>query len=166
MDMTMAAATGRAGRMGTRLAGLLLLALLAACTTAGPAPVPPPAPPQSCPENLSAVKAKLVTPYDQLAGFIGPEELENTLTKPIDEMIAHGGGFEPSIASGEKYVQEYNTILADEGGTRAEYKAMGKDDAWIDLYLSSVRDGITINQSFVDAVRCKQALAQGQAPQS
>jgi hypothetical protein len=141
----------------------LLLALLAACSTAGPSPAPAPTPavPTSCPENLSAVKSKLVTPYDKLASFIGPDELEATLTKPVDEMIARGGGFAPSIASGEEYVKEYNAILADEKRTRDEYRAMGQTEEWIDLYLSSVRDGVTINQAFVDAVRCKQAMAQG-----
>jgi len=149
--------------LGARFLAPLLLALLAACSTTGPAPAP--AVPASCPENLSAVKSKLVTPYDKLASFIGPDELEATLNKPVDEMIERGGGFAPSIASGEKYVQEYNDILADEKGTRDEYRAMGETDEWIDLYLSSVRDGVTINQAFVDAVRCKQAMAQGQ-PQS
>ena len=158
----MAVATARCA-LGARLVAPLMLALLAACSTTGPAPAP--AVPTSCPENLSAVKAKLVTPYDELASFIGPDELEATLTKPVDEMIERGGGFAPSIASGEKYVQEYNAILADEKGTRAEYRAMGETDEWIDLYLNSVRDGITINRAFVDAVRCKQAMAQAQ-PQS
>ena len=162
-------------RLGIRLTAPLMLVLLAACsnssgtTAPGPAiaslpatPTPTPTAPKSCPENLSAVKDKLVTPYDQLAAFIGPDQLQSTLTKPVDEMIERGGGFEPSIASGENYVKEYNAILADEKGTRDEYHAMGKDDAWIDLYLNSVRDGVTINQAFVDAVRCKQAMAQAQ----
>ncbi|MGH6882449.1 MAG: hypothetical protein ACREFM_16145, partial [Hypericibacter sp.] len=105
-------------------------------------------------------------PYDQLAAFIGPAELERTFTKPVDEMIAAGGGFEHSIASGERYVREYKNILADEQATRDEYHAMGKDDAWIDLYLNSVRDGVTINQTFVDAARCKQAQAQAQQQQN
>jgi hypothetical protein len=160
----MAAATARRVLSARSLAPLLL-SLLAACSTAGPTPAPAPAVPTSCPENLSAVKSKLVTPYDKLASFIGPDELEATLTKPVDEMIARGGGFAPSIASGEEYVKEYNAILADEKGTRNEYRAMGQTEEWIDLYLSSVRDGVTINQAFVDAVRCKQAMAQGQ-PQS
>jgi hypothetical protein len=158
MGMTMAAMARQPARLGIRLVAPLMLVLLAACSTTGPAPAPPP----SCPENLSAAKARLITPYDELASFIGPDELEATFTKPVDEMIARGGGFEPSIASGEKYVEEYNAILADEKGTRDEYHALGKDDAWIDLYLSSVRDGVTINQAFVDAARCKQAMAKAQ----
>jgi hypothetical protein len=172
---------GKPVRFGIRLTAPIMLALLAACSTstggmpapAGPAtaslpatPTPAPAVPTHCPENLSAVKDKLVTPYDQLAAFIGPDQLEATLTKPVDVMIERGGGFQPSIASGEKYVKEYNTILADEKGTRDEYHALGKDDAWIDLYLNSVRDGVTINQAFVDAVRCKQAMAQAQQQQN
>jgi hypothetical protein len=154
----MAAATARRVP-GARSLAPLLLSLVAACSTVGLAPAP--VVPTSCPENLSAVKSRLVTPYDKLASFIGPDELEATLTKPVDEMIERGGGFAPSIASGEEYVKEYNAILADERGTRDEYRAMGQTEEWIDLYLSSVRDGVTINQAFVDAVRCKQALAQG-----
>lgn len=138
----------------------LLALALAGCAALVPGETPPQ--PAACPENLSGVRDRLVTPYDQLAGFIGPDELESTLTKPIDAMIERGGGFEPSIASGENYVKEYRDILDHEADTRAEYRAMGKDDAWIDLYLSAVEDGITINQAFVDAVRCKQAAVQAQ----
>jgi len=172
MSLIVARAPRRPARFGLRLAAPFLLLVVAACATSEPAPAPAPAPaptlppPQSCPENLSAAKAKLVTPYDQLAAFIGPEHLERTFTKPVDEMIAAGGGFEHSIAAGERYVQEYNNILANEQATRDEYHAMGKDDAWIDLYLSSVRDGVTINQTFVDAARCKQAQAQAQQQQN
>jgi hypothetical protein len=160
-------ATGRL-RSAMRLMAPIMLALLAACSTTEPettAMTAPPAP-QRCPENLAFVKSKLVTPYDQLAGFIGPDELDATFSKPIDAMIERGGGYEPSIASGETTIAEYNDILADEKATRDEYHAMGKDDAWIDLYLSSVRDGVTINQAFVDAARCKQALAQTQQQQN
>ncbi|MFZ5789303.1 MAG: hypothetical protein ACOY3L_01255 [Pseudomonadota bacterium] len=147
-------------RLPRSLAAPLLALALGACAALGPEG--PSTPPAACPENLSGVRDRLVTPYDQLASFIGPDELESTLTKPIDAMIERGGGFAPSIASGENYVKEYRDILDHEADTRAEYRALGKDDAWIDLYLSSVRDGITINQAFVDAVRCKQAAAQAQ----
>jgi hypothetical protein len=166
MSMTIAQPARKPVPVGLRLAALLLSAFLAACATSEPAPAPTPPPPQSCPQNLSAAKAKLVTPYDQLAAFIGPEHLERTFTKPVDDMIAAGGGFDHSIAAGERYVQEYKNILANEQATRDEYHSMGKDDAWIDLYLSSVRDGITINQAFVDAARCKQAQAQAQQQQN
>ena len=162
MSMTIAQPARKPVPVGLRLTALFLSAFLAACATSEPAPAPTPPPPQRCPENLSAAKAKLVTPYDQLAAFIGSEHLERTFTKPVDDMIAAGGGFDHSIAAGERYVQEYKNILANEQATRDEYHSMGKDDAWIDLYLSSVRDGITINQAFVDAARCKQAQAQAQ----
>jgi hypothetical protein len=147
-------------RLRRHFAASFLGLMLGACAALEPGGGP--APPAACPENLSGVRDRLVTPYDQLASFIGPDELESTLTKPIDEMIERGGGFAPSIASGESYVKEYRDILDHEADTRAEYRALGKDDAWIDLYLSSVRDGITINQAFVDAVRCKQAMAETQ----
>lgn len=80
--------------------------------------------------------------------------LERTLTQPVAEMIARGGGIEPSIASGERYVRDYRALLANEDAVRAEYRGLGKSEAWIEGYLLSVHDGITINQAFVDAVRC------------
>jgi hypothetical protein len=36
-------------------------------------------------------------------------------------------------------------------------------DKWIDTYLLSVRDGITINRAFVEAVKCRQTAAQEKA---
>lgn len=132
-----------------RSGALLALALLAGCATAEP-------PPESCPATLAFVKPKLITPYDQLARFIGPAELEHTFTQPIDEMIANSGGIVPAILSGESTVKDYQDILAHEPETREEYRQLGKDEAWIDLYLSSVADGVTINQGFVDAVECRQ----------
>lgn len=138
------------GRFLPRSAGALLaFALLAGCATAE-------APPETCPATLAFVKPKLVTPYHLLEGFIGPEELEHTFTQPIDEMIANSGGIVPAILSGERTVKDYQDILAHEPETREEYRQLGKDDVWIDLYLSSVADGVTINQGFVDAVKCRQ----------
>jgi hypothetical protein len=137
---------------GSRLrrAGALFgLALLAGCATTE-------TPPESCPATLAFVKPNLITPYDQLASFIGPDELEHTFTQPIDEMIANSGGIVPAILSGESTVKDYQDILAHEQETRDEYRQLGKDEAWIDLYLNSVRDGVTINQGFVDAVKCRQ----------
>lgn len=136
-------------RSGARQGLVLAFAGLAsACALIAPAP-------KECPYNLEHVRPLLVTPYDQLAAFIGPDELEATLTKPLDESIDYGGGLEPAIRSSDNYVAEYRYILDHEEETRAEYRALGKDEAWIDLYLSSVRDGITINQAFGDAARCR-----------
>lgn len=132
-----------------RAGALLAVLLLAACATAEP-------PPESCPATLAFVKPQLITPYDRLAGFIGPAELEHTFAQPIDEMIANSGGIVPAILSGESTVKDYQDILAHEPETREEYRQLGKDEAWIDLYLSSVADGVTINQGFVDAVKCRQ----------
>ena len=138
------------GRNLSRRAGALVgLALLAGCATTE-------APPASCPATLAFVKPNLVTPYDRLASFIGPDELEHTFSQPIDEMIANSGGIVPAILSGESTVKDYQDILAHEQETRDEYRQLGKDEAWIDLYLSSVADGVTINQGFVDAVKCRQ----------
>jgi hypothetical protein len=140
----------RPAAAAARLAALAGL-LLAGCATTAPPPAP-----ESCPATLAFVKPQLVTPYDQLASFIGPAELEHTFAQPVDEMIANSGGLVPAILSGERTVKEYQGILAHEAETRAEYRSLGKDDAWIDLYLSSVADGVTINQGFVDAVKCRQ----------
>jgi hypothetical protein len=138
-----------AGIRVRRAGALFGLALLAGCATTE-------APPAACPATLAFVKPKLVTPYDRLASFIGPDELERTFTQPIDEMIANSGGIVPAILSGESTVKDYQDILAHEPETRDEYRQLGKDEAWIDLYLSSVADGVTINQGFVDAVKCRQ----------
>jgi len=137
-----------------RLSAILPVAaglLLAACATTAPPPAP-----ETCPATLAFVKPQLVTPYDQLAAFIGPEELERTFTRPVDDMIANSGGIVPAILSGERTVKEYQDVLAHEDEERANYRGLGKDEAWIDIYISSVRDGITINQGFVDAARCRQ----------
>lgn len=138
------------------MAALLALGLLAGCATTDT-----PEQPVACPDTLAFVKPYLVTPYDQLAGFIGPQELEATFNRPVEEMIANSGGIDPAILAGQGYVKEYQDILAHEQETRGEYRQLGKDDAWIDLYLSSVADGVTINQGFVEAVMCrKQQLQQ------
>jgi hypothetical protein len=138
---------------------LLLLALLAGCTesetrTAPSAGVPPPA---ACPATLAYVKDRLATPYPELEQFIGKEALDDTFTKPIDQMIAAGGGIDASIAGGEEHVQEYENILENEKAVRAEYKKDGMSDSWIDTYFLSVLDGVTLNQAFVDAVKCRKA---------
>ena len=125
--------------------------VLAGCATTAPPPAP-----ETCPATLAFVKPQLVTPYDQLAGFIGPDELERTFTRPVDEMIANSGGIVPAILAGERIVKEHQDILAHEAEERAYYRGLGQDEAWIDLYISSVRDGVTINQGFVDAAKCRQ----------
>ncbi len=139
-------------RKGGPAGAFLALALLAGCSTTE---TPTDQQPVACPDTLAFVKPHLVTPYDQLATFIGPDELEATFNRPVEEMIANSGGIDPAILAGQGYVKEYQDILAHEQQTREEYRGLGKDDAWIDLYLSSVADGVTINQGFVDAVTCR-----------
>jgi hypothetical protein len=139
-------------RKGGPAGTFLALALLAGCSTTE---TPTDQQPVACPDTLAFVKPHLVTPYDQLATFIGPDELEATFNRPVEEMIANSGGIDPAILAGQGYVKEYQDILAHEQQTREEYRGLGKDDAWIDLYLSSVADGVTINQGFVDAVTCR-----------
>ena len=144
---------GRRARRYHRAAwAVLATLLLAACASQAPAP-------RSCPKDLSFVKDKLVTPYAELEAFIGKQALDATLHKPIDEMIKRGGGIEASLAGGEDTIQGYQDILDHADQTRAEYRKGGMTDKWIDTYLLSVRDGITINQAFVEAVKCRQAAA-------
>jgi len=108
------------------------------------------------------VKDKLVTPYPKLEAFIGKDALDATLSEPIDDMIARGGGIEASIQGGENHVEEYRNTLKNKDALTAELRKDKMSDQWIETYFLSVRDGITINQSFVDAVKCRQARAQAQ----
>ncbi len=128
-----------------------MLALTLATCAGDPAPVSPAA----CPATLAHLRPLLVTPPEQAAEFLGAAAMERTLNRPIDEMIERGGGFERSIEVGESYVREYQAILTRRDEVRAEYLAAGETGAWVDTYLSTVEDGVTINQGFVDAVRCR-----------
>ena len=121
-----------------------------------------PGPPKECPKDLSFVTAQLVTPYPKLEAFIGKQALEATLHKPIDESIVRGGGIDRSIQVGEGQIKEYQNILDNAAQVRAEDEKAGMSDEWIDTYLSSVKDGITINQAFVDAAKCRQARQEEQ----
>jgi hypothetical protein len=141
-------------------AAVALLAL-AACADLGQAPASPP--PKECAKDLSYVKAELVTPYDKLDAFLGEGVMDVTLHKPIDDMIEHGGGIDRSIRMGEEQVQEYKNILANSDAVRTQDEKAGQSDEWIDTYLSSVQDGVTINQAFVDQVKCRQAKQQEQS---
>jgi hypothetical protein len=158
----------------SRLSVLLLLAALAGCADSGGdsvatasvgAPAAPPAP-VTCPVNLSFVKSELVTPYPKLEEFIGKDALDATFSKSIDQMIADSGGVDPAIAGGEHYVQLYQEVLKNEPEMRENFKKNGQDQEWIDTYFLSNKDGLTINQAFVDAVKCRAAQkpAPGAAP--
>ena len=136
--------------------------LLASCADTGASNPPAAAVPESCPETLAFVKDRLVTPYPQLEAFMTKEVLDNTFSEPIDQMIARGGGIEASIQGGENHVEENQNILKNKDAVRTEYRKAGMTDQWIDTYLLSVQDGVTINQGFVDAVKCRQARAQAQ----
>ncbi len=153
----------------TRLLPFGLL-LLSACTTpeeSPPAPPVPPAPPQDCAKDLSYLQPQLITPYDKLDAFMGPGVLESTLHKPIDESIEHGGGIDRSIEFVGEQVQELKNELANADQIRADDKKAGMTDEWIDTYLSAVKDGVTLNQGFLDQVKCRKArLAQNGATPS
>ena len=147
----------------TKAAGLsswlaLCPLLLAACTTTNEAPPAAPVnPPQECARDLSYLQPQLVTPYDKLDAYMGPGVLESTLHKPIDDSIQHGGGIDRSIQSVGEQVQELKNELTNADQIRADDKKAGLSDEWIDLYLSAVRDGVTLNQGFLDAVKCRKA---------
>jgi hypothetical protein len=175
-EMTPRAERPRA-EMPRRIATLLLLALLAGCAGSGAAPSSESpaetattpdqgaAAPAACPETLAYIKDKLVTPYPELETFIGKAAADATFSKPIDQMITESGGIEASIVGGEHHVKEYEDELKDVDARRAELKQDGMSDDWIDTYFLTVKDGITINQAFVDSVKCRQArLQQSDAP--
>jgi hypothetical protein len=109
----------------------------------------------TCPPNLSFVRGELVTPQKDWDSFLGQGVMNKTLNQPLDVMIKQGGGYEPSVASGRKYVAYYQDILNNPEKVREEYRGYGKTDGWIDTYMLTVRDGVTINQAFVDAVECR-----------
>ena len=146
------------GGVRVRVTGLLsalaLLALSACADLTGPPPAP-----KECPRDLSYLTPQLVTPYPKLEAFIGKDALEATLHKPIDESIVHGGGPERSIQMTEIQIKEYQNILDNQDQVRAEDQKAGMTDEWIATYFSSVQDGITINQAFIDATKCRQAKA-------
>jgi len=157
--MAKAALIGCKGRQ--LILALLLPAALAGCaetsqdTPSHQAPAASTPVPASCPATLAFVKDRLKTPYPELESFIGKDALDATLNKPVDQMIAEGGGIDASIAGGERYVANYTDALKDPEAVREEYHKEGMTDEWIDTYMSSLADGITINQAFVDAVKCR-----------
>ena len=154
----------------SRLPVLLLLAALAGCADSGggvatstepPAAAPAPV---TCPVDLSFVKSELVTPYPKLEEFIGKDALDATFSKSIDQMIADSGGVDSAIAGGEHYVQLYQEVLKNEAVMRENFKKNGQDEEWIDTYFLSNKDGLTINQAFVDAVKCRAAQKPASSP--
>ncbi|HEY8016154.1 MAG TPA: hypothetical protein VIE35_09995 [Dongiaceae bacterium] len=155
----------------SRLPVLLLLAALAGCADSGGGGVatstePPAAAPApvTCPVDLSFVKSELVTPYPKLEEFIGKDALDATFSKSIDQMIADSGGVDSAIAGGEHYVQLYQEVLKNEAVMRDNFKKNGQDEEWIDTYFLSNKDGLTINQAFVDAVKCRAAQKPASSP--
>jgi len=153
---------GMTARRGPWLLGLALMALGACAEDSGTGSTPAAAVPASCPATLAFVKDKLVTPYPELEAFIGKDALDATLSEPIDDMIARGGGIDASIQGGQNHVEEYQNTLRNKTALTAELRNDKMSDQWIATYFLSVQDGITINQGFVDAVKCRQARAQAQ----
>lgn len=153
----------RAVGQGAGAAALLgLMLALAGCADSGVASAPATVAPASCPETLAYLKDRLVTPYAELETFMSKEALDKTFSEPIDDMIARGGGIEASIQGGQNHVEEYRNTLKNKEALRAELRGDKMTDQWIDTYFLSVQDGITINQGFVDAVKCRQLRAQAQ----
>ena len=152
---------------GLALAGCATREASAPDTPAPAATAPAPPPPASfgtdCPATLAFVKPQLVTPPADLEEFIGKAELAETFNQPIDQMIAKDGGIDRSLAGVQRTVDEDRKILADSDQVRRDYHAAGQTDHWIDTYLLSVQDGVTINQGYLDAVRCRQRKAAASA---
>jgi hypothetical protein len=108
-----------------------------------------------CPPTLDYIRDDLVTPEDRWDDFLGEGVMQKTLSKPIDEMITEGGGYQASVDTGQRYVAQYEAILEDQANVAAKQRADGMSDEWIATYLMTVRDGVTINQAFLDAVECR-----------
>lgn len=143
-----------------RCCGVLgLMALLAACTGEAAR--------EECPVDLSHVEPLLVTPPEGVELMLGDgettgaERLRRTLTRPVDEMIEKDGGIEASIKGGQDHVERYKTELANSEKVREEFRGYGRSEQWIDYYMMSLEDGVTINQGYVDAVECRQRAAEG-----
>jgi hypothetical protein len=136
-----------------RLATPAALVLLAGCSGATA--------PEECPVDLSYVRSDLVNPPEGVEMMLadnemtGAQRLERTLTRPVDEMIEQSGGIEESIAGGMRHVEGYKYDLAHEDQLREEFRGYGRSEQWIDYYILSIEDGVTINQAFVDAVECR-----------
>jgi hypothetical protein len=144
--------------VGRFAAGALLL-LLGACAAK---PEAPPAP--ACPATLAYLKPKLVTPWPDLEEFMGKGAMERQLDKPIDEMIADGGGVEASLRSVRQTVADLQETLANKEAFYADGLAAGRSQHQIEVDYMIEQDGLTLNQGFIDAVLCRQAQGQGGAP--
>jgi hypothetical protein len=125
-----------------------------------------------CPPTLDYIRDDLVLPESRWEEFLGPGVMQKTLNKPIDEMIVEGGGYQASVDSGERYVIQYQRILDDQQSVAEQHRRDGMSNEWISNYLLSVRDGVTINQAFLDAVECRRRngslealLGPGKVPQ-
>jgi hypothetical protein len=142
-----------------RFAGAAALLLLGACAAK---PEAPPAP--ACPATLAYLKPKLVTPWPDLEEFMGKGAMERQLDKPIDEMIADGGGAEASLRSVRQTVADLKETLANKEAFYADGLAAGRSQHQIEVDYMIEQDGLTLNQGFIDAVLCRQAQGQGGAP--
>jgi hypothetical protein len=170
--------TIRSAGSGAALAAALA-AVLAGCNAgerpdpnAPRYPQPKPAALVYCPPTLDYIRDDLVLPESRWEEFLGAGVMEKTLNKPIDEMIVEGGGYQASVDSGERYVIQYQSVLDDQANVAEQHRRDGMSDEWISNYLLSVRDGVTINQAFLDAVECRRRngslealLGPGQVPQ-
>jgi hypothetical protein len=152
--------------LGSTLAGCGHIDVVAPRDKVAAKPMTKPAHRWTCPPTLAYIRRDLVTPKKDWDSFLGEGVMNKTLNQPIDVMIKQGGGYEPSVMSGRKYVAYYEDILAHPDKVREEYAGYGKSEDWIKTYMLTVRDGVTINQAFVDAVECRRANGwlEAQAP--
>ena len=82
-----------------------------------------------------------MTPYPELEAFIGKDALDATLSEPIDDMIARGGGLDASLQGGQNHVEEYQNTLKNKAALTAELRNDKMTDQWIDTYFLSVQAG-------------------------
>jgi hypothetical protein len=150
---------GHGGWMGRGAAGAALL-LLAAC--AGKPEAPPAA---ACPETLAYLKPRLVTPWPDLEEFMGEGAMERQLDKPIDQMIAEGGGAEASLRSVRQTVADLKQLLSERDAFFADGRAAGHSEHQIEVDWMIEQDGLTLNEGFIDAVLCRQQ-GQDAAPEA
>jgi hypothetical protein len=142
-----------------RPAAALALLLLAACAAKPEAP-----PAAACPQTLAYLKPKLVTPWPDLEEFMGKGAMERQLSKPIDEMIAEGGGAEASLRSVRQTVADFKQLLSDRDAFFADGRAAGHSEHQIEVDWMIEQDGLTLNQGFIDAVLCRQENGQAEPP--
>ncbi len=106
-------------------------------------------PPGQCPETLGFLASRLRTRNPQMV---------QALNKPITSQIAEAGGSASAIAATRAQVEVYRRNLNEVQTSGKNYG--GKDGAYIDL----MKDGIMVNEAFINAVQCRANAAPVKPP--